>query len=377
MNEPLLSKLTGYFPQMRASCLKNLLILSICILNKQTVCLNRLKSYVGIIIEKPNIKAASHYKRLIRLFDSYSFSALWIELLQFGFRLFRLKVEYLLLDGTSWKRGQKWYHFLSLCMVYKGVAIPIYWVDLNKHGTSNYKERKDLLKRAKRYFKLEEKILLADREYIGTDWFKYLVANDLAFVIRLKKKVYKDYINKSPGKTYEQLEKKVLASKLPNKAVKKTFEMEGMNLHLVVVKNPKPNAKEKLFYLITNIDKAASSIAVMYPIRWKIEHCFKHLKSNGFHLEMINLKGKARTNLLMAIVIFSYCLSIHEGLKTYHKVACKKYKDGTIWKAVSVFRHGLDLINDILWSLYDWYEYILLELQIVNRKYQSHNSINV
>lgn len=377
MKEPLLVKLTGYFPKIRMSCLRNLLILSMSILNKETVCLNKLKGSVGIITGKPNVKPASHYKRLIRLFDNYAFSRLWIELLRFGFQLFRLKTDYLLLDGTSWKRGQKWYHFMTLCMVYRQVAIPIYWIDLNKHGTSNYKERKKLINKAKRYFNLSGKTLLADREYIGKDWFKYLLINEISFVIRLKKKFYRTAIDRAPGKTFEQLERKVLASKLPYKAVKKTFELEGMTLQIVIIKNTKPNAKEKLLYLITNIDRPAPSIAAMYPIRWKIEHCFKHLKSNGFHLEAINLRGLARTKLLMAVVVFAYCLSIHEGLKSYKKVAVKTYKNGSVYKELSIFRFGLDRINDILWTLEDFCEYLLLELEIALGRYKSPFSINV
>ena len=86
-------------------------------------------------------------------------------------------------------------------------------------------------------------------------------------------------------------------------------------LYVVVVKNPKKNAKEPYLLLITNMDKPAVTIAGTYPIRWKIEHCFKHLKSNGFCLETINLKGSARQHLLMAVMVFSYVLLIIEGLK--------------------------------------------------------------
>jgi len=52
------------------------------------------------------------------------------------------------LDGTSWERGGKKYHFI------------IYWEDLNKKGTSNFKERKRLFKKAFRYFNFEGKIVL-------------------------------------------------------------------------------------------------------------------------------------------------------------------------------------------------------------------------
>lgn len=377
MIEPLLSKVTGYFPKRDRTCLKNVLILSMCILMKETVCLNKLKSSVGLVTEKENIQPNSHYKRLIRIFDKFAYSSLWLELLKFVFQLLRLKSDYLLMDGTSWKRGEKWYHYLTLCVVYKEVAIPIYWEDLDKHGTSNFKERKRVIRKAQRHFNIENKTLIADREYIGTKWFNFLIINNIDFVIRLKHKTYKEAINQSKGRSYNQMIQKVMASKIPDKALSKFFKLEGMLLNFVVVKNPKKNAREKVLFLITNIQKPASQIVRIYPIRWKIEHCFKHLKSNGFQLEFINLKGSARTTLLMAIMVFAYVLSIHEGLRGYKQVPMKKYKDGSQTKEVSVFRNGIDKMGEYLWSFYEFCLYIITQIDQAIRMYKSPFSINV
>jgi len=46
------------------------------------------------------------------------------------------------------------------------------------------------------------------------------------------------------------------------------------------------------------------------------------------------VKGKAKQNLLLAIVVFTYVPSILEELKGYKKVALKKYANGTVYKAV-------------------------------------------
>jgi hypothetical protein len=82
----------------------------------------------------------------------------------------------------------------------------------------------------------------------------------------------------------------------------------------------------------------------IYRIRWKIEHCFKQLKSNGFDLEAMNIRGKAKQNLMIAIVIFTYVISVLEGLKDYKKIDSKSYSNGTTSKAISVFRNGVDKI---------------------------------
>jgi hypothetical protein len=107
--EPLVDKVSQYFPNRSKTCIYNLLDLSLEILLKETVCLNRLKGSIGAITGKTSTKPGSHYKRLIRIFDNYAFSRLWLELVHFAFTL-----KYILLDGTSWQHGSVWHHYITL-----------------------------------------------------------------------------------------------------------------------------------------------------------------------------------------------------------------------------------------------------------------------
>jgi hypothetical protein len=233
------------------------------------------------------------------------------------------------------------------------------------------------MKRVFRSFNITNKMIIADREYIGISWFKLLIDNDLYFVIRLKKNTYHTEINAVRGKTVTELIQKVRRSKLPYKSVRKAFELEGMKLFFVICKNPDKNAKEDLVFLITNVTDKAYKISFIYRTKWKIEHCFKQLKSNGFDLESMNVKGKAKQNLLLAIVVFTYTLSVLEGLKNYKKIAVKNYSDGTTSKAVSVFRHGTDKIVIITNSLDAFIKYILAELHRCQKSYSSSVLLNV
>jgi len=377
MLDLLLDKITKEFPDWQKSCIKNVLLLSLCMIQNETTCLYKLKNKVGLFIDKPETKKGSHYKRLTRIFTGYAFSRLWIALLSYVFRSLRLKSDYLLLDGTSWDKGKTRLHYITLCVVYGGVAIPIYWEDLRKKGISNQKERIKLLKKAMKYFNLEGKTLLADREYIGTDWFKFLKNNGIEFNIRLRTKSYKDAINASSGKSYEELSAKALRSKKRAKAVGKRITLDGMELMFIVVKNPKPNAKDELIYLLSSLDKAPAVLSVMYLIRWQIETCFKHLKSNGFDLEKANVKGKARQKLLMAIVVFSYTLAITEGLKDYGKIPYKTYPNGKVYKAISLFRHGLDKLVNLCSDFTQYCTYLIHELHDKLPTYRSRKSIFV
>jgi len=357
-SKSLLPKITEYFPKRKKSCLRNVLLLVQCMLLKETVNLNRLKGCMNTVLGKEN-EPSSNYKRLIRIFDNYSRTNLWLELLRFGFQVLRLKTEYLIIDGTKWKRGEKWYHYQVLSLVYQGVAIPIYWENINKNGISSVEERIKLFDKAFKYFNLEGKTLLADREYIGSDWFKYLKEKNLSFTIRIKKNTYVDAINQAAGKSYQEMIKKVLRSKLPDKAVGKIIELDGIKLHFVVIKNPKKDPKDPVIFLFsTHIDKSAKAVGLSYLGRYKIEHCFKHLKSNGFCLEQLNLRTMTRSRLLFAITVFAYVLSINEGLKDYKKVklnACKKKPE----KRVSVFRKGIDKLVAFCGNLRSFYQYLV------------------
>lgn len=377
MLESLVSKVTKFFPKRKKSCLKNILLLCLCILDKNTVNLNKAKDAAGKVLGNTTTAPSSHYKRLIRIFDDFSFSSLWIELLRYGVQLLRLKYDHLILDGTSWKSGSRWFHYMTLCIVYKKVAIPIFWLDLNKHGNSNTKERKKLITKALRFFDLKGKVLLADREYIGQEWFKFLIDKGLDFNIRSKVNTYVEAINGSPGKSYEELVNKVQRSKVPTKALRKKFVLNGMELYFVVAKNRKPNAKEPLMFLITNVDKPASFLVGTYSIRWKIEQCFFHLKSNGFDLESLNLEGQSRCKLLMAATVFAYLLSVHEGLKTYKKVPMKKYKNGETRKAKSVFTHGREQLAVFCHSMTSFCKYINREIRQALNSYRSPDALNV
>ena len=377
MKESLLNKVTKELPKRDKTCVKNIMILAMGLIQKETVCLNKIKGGVGIITGKTSTKPDSHYKRLIRIFDNYSFSSLWLELLQFVFTLLRLKSDYLLLDGTSWEKGKKKLHFMTLCVVYQGVAVPIYWEDLKKKGNSSVDERKRVINNAMAHYNLKDKVLLADREYVGEDWFCFLKENSIDFVIRLRKTAYKGTVNAVEGKSYSALERKALRSSKVGKTVGKDIVIQEKMFKFVILKNPKPDANEPLIYLLSSLEEAPAKVAAHYPLRWQIETCFKHLKSNGFNLEEINLGEEKRGRLMMAVVVFAYMLSIHEGLKEYKKVPEKNYKNGLRTKPYSVFRSGLDKLNSFCLNLSTFFKYLIDNLVIKIPPYKSKFSIIV
>ncbi len=85
-------------------------------------------------------------------------------------------------------------------------------------------------------------------------------------MIRLKEKNYKSSINKSGKKSYEKIKSKLSNSKLGGKVVSTRFDLQGMSLQFIGIKNLKASAKEPIIYLISSLNLPAKKVANMYPI---------------------------------------------------------------------------------------------------------------
>ncbi len=181
------------------------------LLEEKTVNLWKLKGSVGKLLGNTETDSRSHYQRLKRwLRLGESTKLLWVGMLKAAAALLEKKSKILIIDGSSWQWGGKTYHFLTLSVLYQGVSIPIFWINLQKLGISSQKQRKFLLKLALRFYNLEGKVLLGDREYIGSEWFASLRKEGLGLVIRLRKGNYQKEIEQS-GRSIEKLENKAKA----------------------------------------------------------------------------------------------------------------------------------------------------------------------
>ena len=219
--------------------------------------------------------------------------------------------EVLIIDGTSWGWGGQTYHFLTLSVLYKGVAIPIWWIELGRLGISNQKQREVLLIGALKVLKLVGKILIGDREYIGSKWLKYLKENGLDFVIRLRDKSYQEAIEAS-GKSIEKLEKK--SKKYLGRVFCKTFNLNGEAYFFVITAYKDRNGNIEMLRLVRTLSNPYKAVE-LYKLRYRIESLFKHLKSNGFDLEVLHLQSARKVRLMMALLVLAYTLSIIYGLK--------------------------------------------------------------
>lgn len=126
-----------------------------------------------------------------------------------------------------------------------------------------------------------------------------------------------------------------------------------------MIKNPKHDPKEPYIYFISDLQNARA-IANHYLKRWKIECCFKHLKTNGFNIEDINLKMDKKIELMMGVLAMVYIMAIQEGLLSHKQkpIPWKKYKNGKKYLSISIFRLGLAIIYAFFNKINSTHEYI-------------------
>ena len=181
-NNELRDILNGYFGwnKARMACFVGMLI---ALFKVRTINLTELACGFS-----SNATIDSRYKRIKRFFKDFTidFSLVASWVIQF----FGLtdKQFYLSMDRTNWQWGKQNINILMLSITYKGIAIPLFWSLLDKKGNSNTSERIALMDRFIIQFGKDNIMgLLADREFIGADWFRWLKKERIHFIIRIKK----------------------------------------------------------------------------------------------------------------------------------------------------------------------------------------------
>jgi len=293
-------------------------------------------------------KPDSHYRRIQRYLKDFPLTraqvaAAVVQWMPLGDKWL------LCLDRTNWKFGTMNINILVLAVAYKGVAIPLLWILLDKHGNSNSFERIALLKQ----FLLEFghariQCLCADREFIGTEWVKFLKRHRIRFRIRIKRNI----LVSNPSGTSE-ISAFRLFQNLPigeARILNQPRRVWGMTVFVVGMR-----IKNDYLILITN--EAPETALEDYAQRWEIETLFGCLKSRGFNFEETHLTKPERISKLLGLLTLAlcWCLKVGEWLHTQTSIPIKKHGR----RAKSVFRHGLDRLQNIVLNIaakqLDWY----------------------
>ena len=331
LNDGLAASLKYYLPlnKSRLTCLAGMLL---SLLRLKQVNLTQLA-----LAFSSEATPQSRYRRLQRFFADVVFNYDHVAHLIMSLFDFEEHGYYLALDRTNWQWGKTDINFLTLAVVYQGVAIPVYWLVLNKKGNSNQRERICLIHRFIQQFGRDNiKGILADREFIGSEWWLWLTENEIPFFIRIKQ-------NQCVIKKHKQPMSHLFRDLVVG---------QQRDLH-----KPQLVGKTKVYLSALRLETGellivASNIACakpmdVYALRWQIEHLFQCLKGRGFHFEEMHLTHYFRIKKMMALLAIALAWA-HKVGEWQHKVikplVLKKH--GRLKK--SFFRYGLDYLTDCL-----------------------------
>jgi hypothetical protein len=302
--------------------LKMLSLLILALLECKNVLFSELSLHI-----KNGTKTNSNFRRIQRFFQKVSFDEK--TLAQFLLSMMPAAKVILCIDRTNWKIGIYKCNILMITAYFNGIGLPLYWQLLeNKGGNSATQQRIDLIEKCIDLLGVDRiKCLIADREFIGFQWFRWLKNNKIDFCIRLPK----SHWIKHKGQEF----KAESWLKDGQFRVLRGVEVEG------IVCNIFGEKLENGEFLLLAGTGFAKKLGEIYRKRWSIEVCFKAFKTHGFQLENTHLQEAKKLHTLIALVSIALILCIKLGFLVHNKHKKIKVKKHG-YKANSFFRVGLD-----------------------------------
>jgi hypothetical protein len=288
-------------------------------------------------------KSDSSLRRIQRFMSQYTLDTDLVARLIF--KLLPHKPPYrIVMDRTNWKFGQININVLTLAVAYQGVAFPILLTMLDKQGNSNTGERIQMIQRYIRLFGYETiDCLLADREFVGEHWIKYLNHRNIRYYIRIR-----ENFHVHDPRTGKCLKASRMFNDLPCgqcRYLHRIYSVNGQLCYLSASKVKNKQGVPQLQIIIAyNQPQNAQEI---YKERWQIETAFRGLKSSGFNIEDTHLNDLERIEKLFSIVMVAFAWAYVVGVfANRHSKPIRILKHGR--KAKSLFKYGLQIIANQL-----------------------------
>ena len=283
----------------------------------------------------------SHYRRLQRFFQHVQLQPDRVAKCVLAFLP---DAPYTLaLDRTQWMLGSMPINFLVLSVVHDGIAFPLFFRILAKRGNSNTQERIALLGQFLTLMGGDKiDVLVADREFIGADFFAWLRAHHIPFCIRIRHdmNVSRTTGALSPARNFfRSLPRSTSCSLIgPRLVCGHWLWVSGMHLPCGA-------------YLIVVSNRPGHQALEVYRRRWQIEVLFEALKSRGFNLEETRLREPGRLETLCGVLAIAFCWAWYVGAwqNEVKPIALKTHQR----PAKSLFRYGFDSIRQAVLNAAD------------------------
>lgn len=273
--------------EARIACLTEMLR---GILTSQSINTARLAARMG-----GRVQFESHAQRIRRFLAEQVFD--WIVIGRLMLRIAGVagqKKFTVAVDRTNWDFGKTAINFLVISVVVCGIGVPVVWTQLGKKGNSKTGERIDLLERFLKIVPAAQiTVFLADREFIGSAWFKALQKRRIPYAIRVRNN---QFVTLADGK---RIKISALAKDLTNQ---KPRHWKEVHLDVVPCALSLKRLPDKGLLAVVSFGlKPGADPLETYRQRWAIELCFACLKTKGFDIESTHLRHADRLEKMFAI----------------------------------------------------------------------------
>ena len=252
----------------------------------------------------------------------------------------------LTMDRTNWKFGEVNINALVLGIAYDHMSFPILFRLLPKRGNSNCKERINIMQRFIRLFGRDSiKCLVADREFVGNEWFKWLNDNAIQYHIRIRDNFWVE-----DPRTNRKIRAQHIFANLKHgeeRVLYRIYRVCGELCYLsgAVIKDKTGKSEPQILVSFCRPEEALPA----YKERWTIETMFKGLKSSGFNIEDTHVAHINRIEQLFVVAIIAYTWAYCVGIAANIKVkAVRVLNNGR--RAISLVKYGLNFIADALFN---------------------------
>lgn len=177
---------------------------------------------------------------------------------------------------------------------------------------------------------------MADREFVGEEWFEDLIRLKISFYIRLRNNMLVRKNSQEPKPVFW------LFNNLKTGSYRHCNKLYYLGKNLVYLSGCKtidPITGKVDYVIIASYNKQDQAMT-FYKDRWQIETMFRAMKTSGFNLEDTHLTNLERISKLIAVVAIAFVWAYLAGIDKHLNLKPIKVKRHGR-RAYSLFKYGL------------------------------------
>jgi hypothetical protein len=191
-------------------------------------------------------------------------------------------------------------------------ALPVYWILLDKKGSSNLGEQKKFLKPVLKLLKSYPVVVIGDREFQSVQLGKWLDEKGIAFILRQKKGTSLLLSGEDKYQPLKALDIQPGTEQFFSGIYYTDSHKLGFfNLATRGQRRYRSKQAEAPWYLLTNLDSLEKTLK-LYESRFGIEAMFKDCKTGGYNIEKTKV-SEPRFLALVLLIAIAYSLNTIRG----------------------------------------------------------------